>query len=655
MQARHRVTLVSSIALVGPDGPILAGKKRALALLVYLLQSPPHRETRAHLAALLWQDKSAAQTMSSLRQTLLDIRRAIPDGSGPVEIGRQDIVLSPTEFETDFDEIIAAARLGDVSPDLLGRQALCDRLLEEFIGISDAYDQWIAEFRATAEARLKAALSEVAADTGKPADARIDAARALIQLDPFSEEGCRWLMQIYAERGETGAALQAYAALYDRLDDELGMEPSEQTQDLAVRIKTGGIAPPAPAPVPASPIMQPMQSGAPKIAVMPFRNLGPDDAPDFLLQGIADDIVCMMATLRDVQVISTNSTGFVQTDYPHGAAEALGAQYAVLGSIRATRGRFHLSAQLVELSNKVVHWARAYSAEQATLFDVQADIARSIANTLVPSLHGVELRRTFGAKPGDLTAYHLTLHARDLAFALREDTFTEARDLLQTAITRDPTFAPAHVALADWYSVLLGQGWSQQSDQDVRALELAASDAVRLSGDSGRALALYAHNRTIYRREAQRSAGVVRQALELAPSDSETLMWSVPTLTYSGNVGQAVDNANAAISLSPRDPYLFRYEHFLAMALYAQGDISDAANAAKRSYDLNPGYTSNLRLTVAALWEAGRADEARALAQEAIQRDPAFRVERFLPNQPFHEQQIGQRYAQSLTKAGIPE
>lgn len=653
---RHRLTLLSSISLTGPQGPVLVGKKKALALLAYLATTAPHRTPRTHLGGLLWEDKAPEQSMNSLRQTLSDIRRALPQNTGLIDIGRQEIALDPSSLDTDIDLLLASVDSGEIRPELTGHQSICDRLLEDIEGIGSGFDLSIFEFRTRMERQLKSALGTAAAAVNRPIDQRLDAARALTQLDPLSEEGCRWLMQIWAEQGETGAALHAYSELYDKLDAELGMEPSDQTQDLAVRIKTGEFST-TPEPSPAAPITDgpPFLGGAPRLAVMPFRALGPDHAPEFLLQGIADDIVCMMATLSEVHVISSNSSGLSASDRVRETATALGAQYVVLGSIRAAHGRFHLSVQLVELANNIVHWARAYTAEEAELFDVQADIASSIANTLVPFLHKSELRRTRGFEPTDLTAYHLTLRARDLAFRLQPDSFFEARELLQSAVSRDPLFTPAHIALADWYSISLGQGWSADTNTDLVSLDASASEALRLSGDSGRALALFAHNRTIYKDGAQQSLGMIRQALEQAPSDAETLMWSVPTLTYSGHLAQAVEYAHRAISLSPRDPYLFRYEHFLAAALYAQGDVSEARSAALRSLDKNRDYTSNLRLAIAAQWEMGRTEEAYSLAQHAKERDPSFRISRFLPNQPFHQKEIGLRYAQSLIHAGIPE
>ena len=78
------------------------------------------------------------------------------------------------------------------------------------------------------------------------------------------------------------------------------------------------------------------------------------------------------------------------------------------------------------------------------------------------------------------------------------------------------------------------------------------------------------------------------------------MMWSSPTFAYLGYPTEARKRAERAIELSPMDPYLFRYEHFLSIAHYAAENYEEAAHWCQRSLKRNPRYTSNLRATAAA-------------------------------------------------------
>src|SRR5262249_38725300 len=157
----------------------------------------------------------------------------------------------------------------------------------------------------------------------------------------------------------------------------------------------------------------------------------------------------------------------------------------------------------------------------------------------------------------------------------------------------------------------LGQGWSTDPVADTQALEAMARAASGMDSGDGRALAILAHNRTILRREYDEALGMIDRALDASPNDAEALMWSSPTYSYIGNPAEALSRVERAMALSPEDPFLFRYEHFRAIAHYAASDYEEAAYWGTRSMRGNPHYTSNLRLTAAALVGLGRKVEVR--------------------------------------------
>src|SRR5262249_12504393 len=134
-----------------------------------------------------------------------------------------------------------------------------------------------------------------------------------LRLDPLHEAACRSAMRLAAEDGEIGAALRAYAGLYERLGRDLDMEPSIATQELVAQVKQGHFEP-MPAAAVSSPLVGIAQTarataaGAPIVAVMPFRSIGPDPVPGYFAEGVVEDTVRMLTTLREPVVISSNST-----------------------------------------------------------------------------------------------------------------------------------------------------------------------------------------------------------------------------------------------------------------------------------------------------------------------------------------------------------
>jgi tetratricopeptide (TPR) repeat protein len=313
-----------------------------------------------------------------------------------------------------------------------------------------------------------------------------------------------------------------------------------------------------------------------------------------------------------------------------------------------------LSVELAEVSNGMVLWAGAYDAAEPLFFDAQDEIAASIARTLVPRLRDAELRNSRGQRPEHLSTYHLLLQARELTFSLDRAALDQAGNLLHQAIERDPGYAAARAAIANWYSLRIGQGWSADPEADMRALEAMARSAIMLDSADGRALAMLAHNRTTQQREYDEALALIDRALKASPNDAETLMWSSPTFAFIGEPREALQRAQCALALSPEDPFMFRFEHFLSIAHYSSGDYEEAAYWGMRSLRGNPHYTSNLRLTAAALVGLGRQAEARPLVEKVMELQPGFRLSPSIARQAFRDDRVREQLARQLAEAGLP-
>lgn len=658
------LSVVGAASLSVSGQRVLQGKRKCLALLSYLALSQEAGVTREHIAGLLWGDSPERQARASLRQALSDVRQAL----GPFKIklltfDHDVLILDHASIRIDLVDLASDLEAGRVPDLLLSKPNLADEILTGFDDLSQDYTSWLREYRVRFHERLSRGLRDQYHSDDLPLRVRRAVAEAAMLLDPLNEEAYRIVMQLAAMEGDVGTALQTYARLFDVLGEKLGMEPSARTQDLAVKIKMGHFDHPEPQQAHETPVAAVAEthdrekSFPPTVAILPLQSVGPDTVPDFFTKGIVEDTVCLLATLHEPRVISSNSTRDIRASdlQPEGIAKTLGADYFVSGMVRKAGANFHLSVQLSDVRSGVVEWARIYDVTEKDLFDVQFDVAHSIAQKLVPSLRSAELRRARGSHPNDLSAYHLALVARDMVFRLDRTSIEEAEGLLNLAAQRDPEFVPTFLTMADLYSIRLGQGWSADRGNDRLLLEQTLGKAINLNEESGRALAMLGHNFTILRRDYQQARALFARALASSPNDAETLMWSSPTLSFTGEHEKAIKRAEDAISLSPNDPIMFRYEHFLSIAHYAAGDFSNAAHWGMSSFQRNPHYTSNLRMTAASLAALGKSDDAKELARRVMEVDPEFRVGSVLKKLSFQDESIERRYIQHLLKAGLPE
>ncbi|MCA3413118.1 MAG: tetratricopeptide repeat protein [Roseomonas sp.] len=272
----------------------------------------------------------------------------------------------------------------------------------------------------------------------------------------------------------------------------------------------------------------------------------------------------------------------------------------------------------------------------------------------MPQIAAAELRCSLRRPPEHLSAYHLLLRAREMIARLDRESFTEAGRLLEHALGIDAGYGNLHGAYAGWLTLRMFQGWSNDWAGDKALMEKTAKIALRLDPDNARTLSLFGHSRTIMERDYSTGAGLLQRAFDMAPNDVETLCWTIPTLSYTGKAEEAIQRAKRVLELSPLDPFRFRHEHFLSLGFFAADRFSEAVEWGLRSHHRNPNYTSNLRVTIAALAAEGRLDEAVALRHELMALQPDLRALQIASVGGNQSADRRRKYAEFLIMAGVP-
>jgi len=394
----------------------------------------------------------------------------------------------------------------------------------------------------------------------------------------------------------------------------------------------------------------------PVLAVMPLR-LPPGEDRDLasFADILLDAVVGALAALHEPIVISANSTRLLASaaEPVPVLAHRLGADYLASGGLRRIGRDVRLSVELAEAVQGAVMWTRAFDLTVEDLLGVPDELAMTIAHTVLPRLRDAELRTALRRRH-DVGAYQMMLEGQSWMFRLERSSFDQAGDMLRRAIVLDPGFAAPHAALANWHSLRIGQRWSDDLAADTRALEAEVRLALELDGGHARALALLGHTCTILHRDYERAQELLDRALDIAPNDAETSLWTIPTLAYTGRGMEAVRSAEHAIRLSPEDPLLFRHQHFLSIAHYVRGSWEEAAHWGLRAMRSNGSYTSNLAMTAAALAAQGRTAEARLLAARLIDLVPGLHVGDVPTRWPHQDATLRERYRDHLISAGLP-
>lgn len=405
-------------------------------------------------------------------------------------------------------------------------------------------------------------------------------------------------------------------------------------------------------------LTRPRQGALPSIAVLPLQNLGGDPADDYFADGIVEDIIVSLAGLRELMVIARASTLMYrgrQPD-PREVGRALGVRYVLIGTVRRSPRLVRVSTQLCDSVNGATLWGDQTEVPPGELFDVQDRIVRRIVSGIAPHVRAAELEGALRKRPESFTAYDYTLRALDIINSLDVRTFRKAREHLERAMSDDAKFAMPVAWAARWYSIYIGQGWSENPAGDAaRAAELAAK-AIELDRQNALALATYGHLKSFLFHEYESALVYFERALAACPNSSLAWVLSSGTLSYVGQGERAIRHAEHGLWLSPFDQSLFYYYMFLGLAHYSNGTYEDAVKWGRMSASENPLYTANARILSAALAALDRGEEAREVAAGLMRQEPDFRLTRYMQTrQPFRDPDIKARYLEHLRKAGLPE
>src|SRR6266550_205883 len=236
-----------SIRLLGPlvieseDSGLGKIPKKARALLAYLAAQGGQAVSRERLADLLWPYQGSEQARHSLRNCLLELRKALGREAGPhlaadfATCRIQHAVVDLGDFDRlsrspERSELEAAAELyrGD--------------LLADFYIASEPFQEWLAAERDRTLEVVCDVLHRLSArqDAAGDHEAAIQSGRRLVMLDPLSEFGQRALIRAYARAGRRGEALRQYKSCAETLKRELGVAPDVETQALANEIARSG-------------------------------------------------------------------------------------------------------------------------------------------------------------------------------------------------------------------------------------------------------------------------------------------------------------------------------------------------------------------------------------------------------------------------------
>jgi eukaryotic-like serine/threonine-protein kinase len=354
----------------------------------------------------------------------------------------------------------------------------------------------------------------------------------------------------------------------------------------------------------------------PSIAVLPFANLSADKEQDYFCDGMTEELTTALSGLERLRVVAhTSASQFKgQALDIRRVGEMLDVENIVEGSVRKVGNKLRLTAQLVNAADGYHLWAERYDRELDDVFAVQDEIARAIAGKLKIRLMGSTGALLVKRPTDNLEAYQLYLKGRYLN-ARRYTVGPEpAMKCYAQAVEAAPDFPAALAGLADCYTVT-----GLFSLAPIREMVPKAKAAIEraLALDEACAEAHHALGALHVFLDWDWPTGerAMTRALELNPTLSITRAYYALGLAMMGHAGEAIREAETAISL---DPFSAFVAYLAGGTYYILGMNPRAVDETRRAAELDPHMVLTSYLSAAALSKVGRHEEAIDTARRAV-------------------------------------
>jgi TolB-like protein len=120
------------------------------------------------------------------------------------------------------------------------------------------------------------------------------------------------------------------------------------------------------------------------IVVLPFINISADSENEFFADGITEEIINALAQIKDLHVVARSSAFSLKGKHidPRLVGEQLNVRTVLEGSVRRVDNRLRITVQLVNAADGYHLWSERYDREMKDVFQIQDEIARSIAERL---------------------------------------------------------------------------------------------------------------------------------------------------------------------------------------------------------------------------------------------------------------------------------
>jgi TolB-like protein/Flp pilus assembly protein TadD len=294
------------------------------------------------------------------------------------------------------------------------------------------------------------------------------------------------------------------------------------------------------------------------VAVLPFQNLSAEKENVYFADGIQNEILTKLATVRDLKVISRTSTAKYQSKPENlkTVAQELGVSNILEGTVQRAGDKVRVNVQLIDARTDTHLWAKSYDRDFKDVLSVESEVAAQIADALKANLSPTESNVLAAARTENTEAYDLFLRGQyefhQAESSLAPDAYDRADAFYRQALALDPNFAEADAELA---RTRLSRHWfvSPLAPAGLEEVKLLIDRALALAPNSPEAH--FALGLFFYwgHRQYEDALAEFNRTLELQPNSADARAFCAWVYRRRGEWKRSLDDSQRAEELDPRD------------------------------------------------------------------------------------------------------
>ena len=280
-------------------------------------------------------------------------------------------------------------------------------------------------------------------------------------------------------------------------------------------------APPKP-----SKVQREIKAQKPIVSILPFKNLNANEDSAFLIDGIFEDILTELSMVRQVSVVSRQSSmNFSESgENLEQFISQFNVNFLIQGSIRSAGPRVRITVSLVDAETQEVLWSKKFDRTLDDIFEVQDEIVRSVIKEILGEIELASLTRAKRKPTENMSSYEFLLKGKEGHHTLTPEANANALKMFDAAIEADPNNAQAYA----WKACTLGQAMVRgYVDKPMQEIMPEFSD-------------------------------LMSSALSIDPNDFECHRLQCAVNTMMGDMKAALSHGKKAYDVNPNDPRILQ-------------------------------------------------------------------------------------------------